>query len=199
MHVNSDDLTRTNSAGLWSALIAPRPVFLVATQNADGICNIAPYSSVALISVNPPMVSISFGEGRGRRKNTLANILATRHFSLNVVPRSLAAIANTSAEGVSIEDDFDRLELTRTSFTRSPAQSIAESPASIACELVQLIAIEGSSSSLILCRCSEVIFDDHFSIGASFDPVSADLIASIGVEDYISLKGEAFTLPKPRE
>jgi len=199
MHYFSADVPREIGSRLWSALIAPRPVFLIVSQNELGQNNIAAYSSVALVSTYPPVVTISFGKRNGRDKNTFVNIMSTKHFSINAVPRRLAETANRSAEGTEMVEDFVRLGLTANQFERSPAVATRESPASIACELLKSVEIEGSSSTLVLARCNEIFAEDRYLAEGLFNPIDADLIGSVGLEEFITVKGEAFVLPRTWE
>jgi len=130
---------------------------------------------------------------------TLQNILATRHFSLNGVPRELAETANKSAEGLERADDFRRLGLTAGSFDRSPASAIIEAPLSIACELLQTVEIMDSPCTLILARCRELIVCDRYVQHGLFDPIAANLVGSTGLEDFITVRGESFALPRTWE
>jgi flavin reductase (DIM6/NTAB) family NADH-FMN oxidoreductase RutF len=196
MYYDVEDLPREIGSRIWSTLIAPRPVFLITSLSEDGTTNIAPYNSVSCVSTFPPVVSVSFGTRRGEAKNTLSNIIETGTFSLNVVPRKLAKFANRSAEGTDMLDDFRRLGLTPRRFEVSPTLGIEQSPASIACELTQKFSIEGTQCVLIMARCMEVVIDDDFETDGLLDTVAAELIASIGVEEYITVRGDAFALPR---
>jgi flavin reductase (DIM6/NTAB) family NADH-FMN oxidoreductase RutF len=196
MLYRSGDVPREIGSRLWSSVIAPRPIFLIVSVSADGLSNIAPYSSVAVVSIYPPIVTISFGKRNGLAKNTLTNILANKFFTLNVVPNNLALIANDSAEGTDFAEDFERLKLTRCAIGDSPVSGILESPVSIACEYIKTIDVEEMTSTLMLARCNAVDLKDEYMDCDIFDPVQANLVASIGLEDYVTLKGEAFSLPR---
>jgi flavin reductase (DIM6/NTAB) family NADH-FMN oxidoreductase RutF len=142
------------------------------------------------------MISITFGNRDGRNKNTLNNITANKEFSVNVVPRSLAEIANESASGTEIGDDFARLGLSSRSFKDSTAVGIVESPASIACEVCRIIEIEEAKNSLVIAYCRELFVTEEYLTDDIFDPLKANVVGSIGAEAYLSAKGEAFSLPR---
>jgi flavin reductase (DIM6/NTAB) family NADH-FMN oxidoreductase RutF len=199
MRYRSGDVPREIASRLWSALISPRPVSLIVSRSEDGRHNIAAFSSLALVSIYPPIISISFGKRNGVLKNTLSNILATKQFSLNAVPRHLAETANKSAEGLELADDFSRLGLSLRQFEESNIIGIAESPLSIACGYSQIVEVEGSSITLLLANCGEVIIDDQFGADGLFDPLKADLIGSVGLEEFITVRGESFSLPRTWE
>jgi len=199
MQYKAEDIPREISSQLWSSVVSPRPVSLIVSRSKEGLSNIAAYSSVALISVYPPILSVSIGQRKGKPKNTLINILETKQFSVNFVHRELIEIANESAEGSDTVDDFLRLKLTPNKFDSSFALAIDESPASIACELIQTVEIEGVASTLLLAKCQEIAVKDEYLTNGSFDTVCANMVASIGLINYVSLAGKEFTLPKTWE
>jgi flavin reductase (DIM6/NTAB) family NADH-FMN oxidoreductase RutF len=196
MNYNVGDMPRDVAGRIWPTVIGPRPVFLVVTESEEGISNIAPFSSISCVSSYPPVVCMSFGLRKGEPKHTQLNIMASCRFSLNAVSRRMAAIANESSAGNEIQDDFQRLGLTRRVFSHSAVAGIAESPASISCEVTQSVPIEGTKCLLVLAKCMEVIIDDQFLTAGVLDPVASNLISTIGVEEYISVKGESFHLPR---
>jgi flavin reductase (DIM6/NTAB) family NADH-FMN oxidoreductase RutF len=190
------DLLQQASSRIYSTIIAPRAVFLLVSVSSDGISNIAPYSSVALVSNHPPMITVAFGTHDGVQKNTLRNIIQTKSFTLNAVPRSMSELANKSADGLVRVDDFSRLGLVPRPFSGFACCGIEESPASIACEMINLIEIDGSESTLLIAKCVDVFTAPEYSHDGIFDTVDANVIASVGFEDFISVKGEAFTMPR---
>jgi flavin reductase (DIM6/NTAB) family NADH-FMN oxidoreductase RutF len=196
MHYVTESMPRDIGAEIWSTIIAPRPVFLVATQSEDGIDNIAPFTSISCVANHPPMIAISFGERSSMPKYTLQNILYSKIFTLNVVSFSMLNAANMAAEGVDRQDDFTRLGLGRREFLQRGAFGIAESPASILCETTDSFMIEGTRCTLALAKCKEVIVDNCFVSDGLLKPIEADFVASIGSEEYMRVKGETFHLPR---
>ena len=61
----------------FKALVVPRPVGWIGTQDRDGRRNLAPYSFFNAVSDRPPMVMFS----SGGRKDTLRNVLDTGEFT----------------------------------------------------------------------------------------------------------------------
>ena len=197
MHYIAEDIPREVNGKLWAALIAPRPLALISTQSADGVPNIAPYSSYAGLATYPPMLGVSFSQREGGDKHTLANIKATQVFVINLVPRYLADIMNQSAEGTTVEDDFARLGLTPIQAKTINCPRIGESPASIECRVTSIFPLPPSKCELVAAQIVGVYLRDEFvTEHGGFDPMAADLLASVGAEDYLSLNGEMLHLPK---
>lgn len=106
----------------------PRPIAWVSTLSVDGVGNLAPHSFFSVAAATPPVVTFtSVG-----RKDTLANVLATEEFVINVVSTDQLVECNgTSAE---VEPSVDEaallgIAMEPSSVVRPPR--VAGSPASI--------------------------------------------------------------------
>ena len=197
MHLTIDQIPRGMSGKIWAALIAPRPIALISTRDENNVPNIAPYNSFSGIANHPPMLGVSFSQRDGGPKNTLANIKATGEFVINLVPRFLADIMNQSAEGKGKEDDFTRLGLTRTASHTVDCPRVGESPASLECRLIAIYPLPPSTCEYVVAEIVGVHIRDEFVVNdQGFDPMAADLLASVGAEDYLSLNGETLFLPR---
>ena len=197
MHYIAEDIPRDVNGRIWASLIAPRPLALISTRDARGVPNIAPYNSYAGLATYPPMLGLSFSQRDGGDKHTLANIKATQVFVINLVPRFLADIMNKSAEGTDKEDDFARLGLTSLPAGTVDCPRIGESPASIECRVSGIMPLPPSKCEFVAAQIVGVYLRDEFvTEGGGFDPLAADLLASVGPEDYISVNGETLHLPK---
>lgn len=197
MHYNAEDIPREVNGKIWAALIAPRPLALISTQSSNNVPNIAPYNSYAGLATYPPMLGVSFSQREGGDKHTLENIKATQVFVINLVPRYLAETMNQSAEGTAVEDDFARLGLTAIQAETVPCPRVGECPASIECRVTSIFALPPSKCEFVAAQITGVYVRDEFvTQSGGFDPMAADLLASVGAEDYLSLNGETLHLPK---
>src|SRR5690606_42139132 len=76
--------------GLMNAIVAPRPIAWIGSQDAEGRSNLAPFSHFNIASGAPPIISVSLNTPEDRpRKDTLANILDTGRLSVNLHSESL--------------------------------------------------------------------------------------------------------------
>ena len=80
----------------FKAIVAPRPIGWVATVDAEGRPNLAPYSFFNAISSFPPMVYFN-SEGR---KDSINNAEATREFTCSLVSAELARAMNATSAPV---------------------------------------------------------------------------------------------------
>ncbi|MGI4792271.1 MAG: flavin reductase family protein [Janthinobacterium lividum] len=197
MHYIAENIPRDVNGKIWAALISPRPLALISTQDTNGVPNIAPYNSYSGLATYPPMLGVSFSQRAGEDKHTLANIKATQVFVINLVPRYLADIMNQSAEGTTVEDDFARLDLTAIKTETVNGLRIGECPASIECRVTSIFPLPPSKCELVAAQIVGVYLRDEFvTESGGFDPMAADLLSSVGAEDYLSLNGESLHLPK---
>lgn len=197
MHYKTEDIPREVNGKIWAALIAPRPIALISTVDEGGTPNIAPYNSFVGLATYPAMLGVSFSQRDGGDKTTLANIKATREFVINLVPRFLAQEMNTSAEGTDKADDFARLGLTSAPSETVKAPRIGESPAALECRVTDIHGLPPSKCEFVVAQIVGVYLRDEFvTDSGGFDPMAADLLASVGAEDYLSLNGDTLHLPK---
>jgi flavin reductase (DIM6/NTAB) family NADH-FMN oxidoreductase RutF len=126
----------------FKALVAPRPIAWVSSLSAGGIANLAPFSFFMGVGSDPPTVALSVGNKRdGSMKDTARNILATKRFTVCMVPEAAAERMNVTATDIPPEVD----ELALAGLTEEPfgdgAPRIGESPVAFDCELYQTIPL----------------------------------------------------------
>lgn len=121
-----------NPYRLMTSLIVPRPIAWISTISADGVGNLAPHSFFSVACASPPIVCFtSVG-----RNDTLANIIATREFVVNIASEPLLSLVNNSA--ASFEpgvDEAEALGIDMEPSTTSRVPRVAASPASLECVL----------------------------------------------------------------
>jgi len=197
MHLTLEQIPSKLRGSIWACLIAPRPIALISTLGADGVPNIAPYNAFCGLANNPPLLGVSFSRREDEEKTTLVNLKATGEFVINLVPRFLADVMNKSAAGTDKEDDFARLGLTRAEGKAVTCPRIVESPASLECRLVITMPLPPSHCEFVVGQIVGVFLRDEFATSdIGFDALGADLLASVGPEDYISVNGETLHLPR---
>jgi len=109
MFIDPKDLTPLEAYKLATSLIVPRPIAWVGSASPEGNENLAPFSYFMGVSTKPPSIAISVARARGGvLKDTAANILATKQFSVSIVSFSLAeSMVATSASLPSDVSEFE--------------------------------------------------------------------------------------------
>ena len=137
----SDD-PDVNVYRLMTALVVPRPIAWVSSLSAAGVGNLAPHSFFTVSCARPPIVQFtSVGD-----KDTLANVLATGEFVVNVASRPMMDLVNDSS--ASFDPGVDEAEAlgieTEPSELVRPRRVVA-SPASIECTLHSTLELGDST------------------------------------------------------
>lgn len=190
----------------FKAIVAPRPVAWVSSQDAEGRVNLAPFSFFNGISDSPPMVIISVTEtkiGVPERKDTLANIRATGEFAIGVVGWEMRdAMNKTSGHYPAGEDEFEIAGLKKAPCLEIRPPRIADAPATLECRLHQIVAlpadIPGEGYSLVIGRVVAVHLDDRCIHDGIFDITAYQPVARCGYKDYAVVR-EVFQMTRPGE
>ncbi|MEL4014209.1 flavin reductase family protein [Dryocola clanedunensis] len=121
-----------------NAIVGPRPIGWIASCNAQGQRNLAPYSFFNCFNYRPPII----GFASSGWKDSVQNILDTKEFVWNLTTRGLAEQMNeTSATLPRGEDEFARAGLTPLPGRKVKASLVAESPVNFECRLSQCIQL----------------------------------------------------------
>ena len=73
--IDIDALGFRERRGWLASLLMPKPVVLVGTKSKSGVENIAPMSSISIVSNHPPLLALSLSQNReGRPRDTLVNL-----------------------------------------------------------------------------------------------------------------------------
>ena len=124
----------------FNAIVGPRPIGWISTQNAAGALNLAPYSFFNAFNYTPPIVGFaSIGA-----KDTLRNIEATGEFVWNLATRALAEAMNQSCAAVPPEvSEFELAGLTPLASEKVRPPRVAESPVTFECRSTQIVQLQG--------------------------------------------------------
>lgn len=165
-YVSLHDLTARQRYWLITGSVGPRPIGLVTSQNAEGLCNAAPFSAFNYVSEDPPLMMIGidrYGDEshrEGDRKDTLVNIERGSEFVVNMVDEVLLERA------VLCGSDFPAniAEPAAVGFTLTASVSvgvprITEAPISWECRLHSVLNV-APSRSLVLGEISGMFFRD---------------------------------------
>ncbi len=152
---------------LLIGLVAPRPIALVTSMDAEGILNAAPFSAYNYLCTDPPVVAIGAGNRTGPEdpaiipKDTPQNIRNTGEFVVNVVNEDIAEQMNICA--VDFPHGISELEMagfTTTASSLVKVPRITEAPAALECKELQTIEI--GRSRIILGQVVAVYVRDEF-------------------------------------
>ncbi len=119
----------------FNAIVGPRPIGWIASRNAQGALNLAPYSFFNAFNYVPPIVGFS----SVGYKDTVRNIEATGEFVWNLTTRALVEQMNTTCAMVPPEvDEFRLAGLTPVPSTVVDVPRVGESPVAFECRAIEV-------------------------------------------------------------
>ena len=124
----------------FNAIVGPRPIGWISSQDAQGRLNLAPYSFFNAFNYTPPIV----GFASVGAKDTLRNVQQTGEFVWNLATRDLAEAMNQTCAAVGPEvDEFELAGLTPVASRLVAVPRVAQSPVSFECRVTQVIQLQG--------------------------------------------------------
>ena len=184
----------------FNAIVGPRPIGWISSQDSEGRLNLAPYSFFNAFNYTPPLI----GFASVGAKDTLRNIEQTGEFVWNLATRDLAEQMNLSSAplppGVS---EFERAGLATAPSRIVQVPRVAASPVSFECRRSQIIQLQSAAgepvdSWLILGEVVGVHIDETLLENGIYDTAAArPVLRGGGASDYFEL-GELFRMSRPK-
>lgn len=191
--------------GYLLGAVAPRPIALVSTVDADGNPNLSPFSFFNVFSANPPIAIFSPAR-RGRdntTKHTFENAKVHKECVINIVNFDMVQqMSLSSTEYPQGMNEFVKSGLTPIASDVVKPQRVMESPVQLECIIKEVIELgtEGGAGNLIVSEVvrihiNESVLDENGRI----DPVKIDQVARLGGDWYSRAKDGLFSVAKPLE
>lgn len=171
--------------------VVPRPIGWIGTRDPDGNRNLAPYSFFNVVAGTPPTVLFSPGRRAGGPKDTLANVLATGEFTVNIVDEDLAEAMNlTSGEYGPDVDEFELTGLEAVTGVAVAAPMVATSPVRLECRLTQTVELDDPPTNT-------VVFGKVVLMHVRSDLLDGTRIDPIGLRAVGRMAGAGYTKTVP--
>ncbi|MDF0731103.1 flavin reductase family protein [Pseudomonas entomophila] len=184
----------------FNAIVGPRPIGWISSQDREGRLNLAPYSFFNAFNYIPPIVGFcSVG-----RKDSLNNIEQTGEFVWNLATRPLAEQMNQSCAAVPAEvDEFVLSGLTPAASRVVAVPRVGESPVNFECKVSQIIQLKRADQALvpswlILGEVVAVHIAEHLLKDGIYDTAAGEpILRGGGPADYFEL-GNLFKMGRPK-
>lgn len=123
----------------FNAIVAPRPIGWISSQDGQGRVNLAPHSFFNAFNYRPPIIGFSSTGW----KDTARNVEVTREFGWSLVTKPLAEAMNvTSVAAAHGTNEFALAGLAEAPSRLIAAPRVAESPVSFECKLTQMFKLQ---------------------------------------------------------
>ncbi|MDP3462587.1 MAG: flavin reductase family protein [Bacteroidales bacterium] len=184
--------------------IAPRPIALASTIDADGNPNLSPFSFFNAFGVNPATLIFSPSR-RGRdntTKHTYQNLREIPEVVINVVTYNMVQqVSLSSTEYPKGVNEFVKAGLTPLQSERIRPYRVSESPVQFECKVREIIETGDGpgAGNLVICdillmHVDQSVLNDKQEI----DQEKIDLVGRMGGDYYVRTSGNAkFIVPKP--
>ncbi|NNU79738.1 flavin reductase family protein [Halovulum dunhuangense] len=184
----------------FKAMVTPRPIGWISSQDAGGRVNLAPYSFFNALSDDPPMVMFSNTGTKPDQpfaKDSVANIRATGEFVCNIVGLAMKDAMNaTSGSYPADVDEFDLAGL-----EKEPSQLVAPPrvrgvPGALECRLWKIVELPGKANVMVIGEVVGIHIDEAMLRDGIFDVLRFNPLARLGYRDYATVT-EVFSLNRP--
>ncbi|WP_112322412.1 flavin reductase family protein [Oceanibium sediminis] len=184
----------------FKAMVTPRPIGWISSQDAEGRVNLAPYSFFNALSDAPPLVMFSNNGGKPDQpyaKDSVANIRATGEFVANVVGFAMKDAMNaTSGNYPAGEDEFAIAGLTPEPSALVAPPRVAGVPGALECKLWKIIDLPGQNNVMVIGEVIGIYIDPAMLNEGIFDVTRYAPLARLGYRDYAAVR-EVFSLTRP--
>ncbi|KAE9630181.1 flavin reductase family protein [Parasedimentitalea maritima] len=184
----------------FNAIVTPRPIGWISTRSAEGVNNLAPYSFFNAVAYEPPQVmfaSTGSKPDQNGTKDSVANIIETGVFSVNIVEYAMRDAMNASSAALPREaDEFTHADLAMQDCTTIPCARVAAAPAALECKLTNVVTLPGEANRVVFGEVLGVHMRDDCLVDGTFDVTRFVPLARMGYRDYSAVR-EVFSLTRP--
>lgn len=178
----------------FNAIVTPRPIGWISSRGPAGD-NLAPYSFFNAAAYSPPQVTFA----STGLKDSVTNIRATGVFAVSIVAEAmLHPMSETSAELPPEVDEFVHAGVTKAECSTIPCPRVADAPATLECQLIDIITLRGRHNYLVIGEVVGVHLRDDCLREGRFDVTAFHPVARLGYRDYTVVR-EIITLKRPDE
>lgn len=202
--INPKEIKQAQLHAYLLSAVAPRPICLASTIDAEGNANLSPFSFFNIFSSNPPIAIFSPAR-RGRdntTKHTLQNVHEIKECVINIVNYNMVQQMSLSSceypKGVS---EFTKSGLTPIESTMVKPFRVKESPVQLECVVKEVVALgtQGGAGNLVICEIVAMhLHENILNEQGNIDQQKIDVVGRLGADWYVRASGDAlFEVPKP--
>ena len=186
----------------YKSLIFPRPIGWISSIDKKGIINLAPYSYFNAIADDPPQIMFvaAASDKPSQKKDTLANIIATKEFVVNFATTATRKQMNLSSKDIHKDDDefvLTNLKKRKSRLVKVP--SVADSPVNLECKLIKSIKLKSNLrkfSTMIMGEVIGIYIKDSFIEKGRVNSAAMHYVARMGYSEYTTVSSK-FKMKRP--
>ena len=201
-HEELAGLDRIYRLNIINSVSGIKPANLIATRSADGISNVAIFSSVVHLGSDPALLGFIVRPAGKLPRNTYENILETGEYTINHIHPAIIERAHyTSAKFPKDVSEFERCGLTEDYAEGFAAPFVKESTIKLGMRFEEEIPIRRNNTTLIIGSVRLALIPDHADSGEGhLDLEATEAVGISGLNSYYRLtKLAQFPYARPEQ
>jgi len=193
MHFTKSDigyLDHVRRLNIMNSISGIKSVNMIGTKSADGISNLAVFSSVVHLGSSPALMGFILRPKHEVVRDTYENLRATGVFTINHVHRGIIKQSHyTSAKFDSDISEFDQCNLTEEYMDAFNAPFVLESRIKIGLTFKEEIEIKSNQTTLIIGEVEHLMIpNEAVAVNGYVDLEMTESIGVSGLNRYYALK-----------
>ena len=203
LSIDPKDISTVKLHGYLLSAVAPRPIALASTVDAEGNPNLSPFSFFNVFSANPPILIFSPARrvNGNTTKDTLENVKVVKEVVINMVNYDIVQqMSLSSTEYPKGVNEFEKAGFSMLPSEKVKPFRVAESPIQLECKVTEIVELgtEGGAGNLIICEVVKLHIKEEFlDDDGAINQQKLDLVARAGGSLYSRAKDGFFEIPKP--
>ena len=194
------DLNRIKRLRLMNSITGIKSANLIGTISESGNVNLAIFSSVVHLGSDPALIGFVMRPNNNVKRDTLNNILETKHFTINHVHSTFVEKAHyTSLNFNQDQSEFDYCNLESFYIDNYLPPFVKESKVKIGLKLNEIIPIKSNGCKFIIGQVEHLLIDDSTDLitDGSINLEDSNSVGVGGLNSYYNMSKIA-ELPFPR-
>ena len=194
------DLNRIKRLRLMNSITGIKSANLIGTISESGNVNLAIFSSVVHLGSDPALIGFVMRPNNNVKRDTLNNILETKHFTINHVHSTFVEKAHyTSLNFNQDQSEFDYCNLESFYIDNYAPPFVKESKVKIGLKLIEIIPIKSNGCKFIIGEVEHILIDDSTDLitEGSINLEDSNSVGVGGLNSYYAMSKIA-ELPFPR-
>ena len=175
--IDLDSLSHESRSRWLTNLVSPRPLALIGTESKQGTLNIAPYTSLSIVSNSPPLAIVSLSADRNDRwRDTLLNLRETKVGVLNFLPVTASAATLVEQTSQPLEHGLSEWDTFSIKGLESNPLVMEEAAFALVGEMVDEMDLPEAKAKLVVLRLSNLVLPDNID-----DSLPANILCQHGL------------------
>ena len=188
MQIVADDLSQAEMYKLMNCMIVPRPIAWVTSVSAEGIVNLAPFSTFNIVCYDPPLLGMNIGQKPdGSPKDTARNARLSGELVVHIADEGLVDLLHASAAPHPADvSEAELLKMALTPCIDVAVPRLCAAPLALECKVFKIIDL-GPSSEFVIAQIVRVHARDGLVEDNKIDSMALRPLSRLGGPVYGTL------------